>query len=72
MNDTIVFDLHEDELSAFECMGVPAEHYAVTNSTRGTHWVEIHIAAEWSEKFLIMTWLLDWHSGTFGKYYASH
>jgi hypothetical protein len=67
----LIFDLTDDEWPAFECMGVPDEHYTVTNSTRGTHWHEIHIHPEWREQFLIWARLWDWNTGYFAKYYGT-
>jgi hypothetical protein len=72
MSDTIIFDLHEDEWPAFECMGVPRQHYTVTGSSQGTQWSEIHIHSEWRDQFLVVAWLYDWNSGTFGKYRGSN
>jgi hypothetical protein len=70
--EAIIFDLHDDEWSAWQCMGVPDQHYTVTNSTLGVHWNEIHIHPEWREQFLIMARLLDWNSGYFDQYYGKN
>lgn len=71
MNDTIAFDLHDDEWCAFECMGVPDQHYTVTASPLGHNWDRIHIHPEWRWQFLIMARLRAWNTDYFAAYYGT-
>jgi hypothetical protein len=69
MND-IIIDLHEDELPAWESLGIPDHWSTITGSTQGTQWCEILIHPEWREQFLVWVRLHHWHPDYFAQYYG--
>ena len=46
----MILDLHENDWHLWEALAVPAEHWAVTASTWGSDWMEIHIDPVYAQR----------------------
>jgi hypothetical protein len=43
---TMIIEITHTQLQAWETLEVPTEYWAVTHSTRGSDWVELHVASD--------------------------